>query len=213
MNFKECYFMYSVEYVVVVDLIAYALPLVSLIVFQFLIYFALKKKDRIVNPILDNLKQHQKMNSSNNLVDHNLNKKTSIVRKTSADVAQLNELNASKRKQSLDSVIFTKFTETSFNLTQSDMNEIQNANTITTTKSAEDDRSLKNIFFQRQGSFKEESLSLKKKKKISTVAKFDLKNCNITKTTINNFKKNKKAFRTLLFVSCSIIILWIPWIR
>ena len=114
--------------------------------------------------------------------------------------------------------MFSRFTETSFNLPTncSDLNtDDQNANTVTTTKSLEstgmqDDRTLKNIFIQRQGSFSE--LSIKKKKKQSTVQKFDLNNCHLTKSTINNFKKNKKAFRTLLFVSCSIIILWAPWI-
>lgn len=207
MNFKDCYFMYSLEYVLAVDIIAYVSPIVSLIVFQILIYFALKKKDRIINPILDNLKQQQKFNKINLEKKNHLNIPT---RKLSINELKLNELG--KRKNSLDSMIFTKFTESSFNLIQSEVNEIQNTNTII-TKSADDERSVKNIFFLRQGSFTEENTSINIKKKLSTTAKFDLNSCNITKTTINNFKKNKKAFRTLLFVSFSIIILWVPWIR
>ena len=59
------------------------------------------------------------------------------------------------------------------------------------------DNNVKNLFIQRQGSFSELELA-KKKKKFTLHKSFDLKSCNITKTTITNFKKNKKAFRTLL---------------
>jgi len=56
---------------------------------------------------------------------------------------------------------------------------------------------VKNIFIKRQGSFSEME-SVKKNKKSIMHKSFDINSCHITKTTITNFKKNKKAFRTLL---------------
>ncbi len=221
MNFKECYFMYSVAYVIISDFIAYIIPIGTLIVFQFLIYFALKKKDRIVNPILDTLKH-------NNLKKTNTNPSTILKeKKASFDLADLNNKVELKRKTSLNSTIFAKFNETSFNLATSEQNIAEeNNNTIITTKSADStiilpnginnnnnnnsSFELKNIFIQRQGSFSEVESIRKKKKSIHP--SFDINSCNITKTTINNFKKNKKAYKTLLLVSSSIIILWLPWV-
>lgn len=112
MNFKECYFMYSLAYVALSDIIAYVTPIISLIVFQFLIYFALKKKDRIVNPIIDNLK----LNLKKNLLEMKKKEKKSeqIEKKNSFDLGQLGVNSVTKRKTSLNSIILSKFNETSF---------------------------------------------------------------------------------------------------
>ena len=78
-----------------------------MIVFQFLIYFALKKKDRIVNPILDTLNSNLKKSQP-------MKKQEKIERKNSFELGRLDENSVVKRKTSLNSIIFGKFNETSF---------------------------------------------------------------------------------------------------
>ena len=75
--------------------------------FQFLIYFALKKKDRIVNPILDTLNSNLKKSQP-------MKKQEKIERKNSFELGRLDENSVVKRKTSLNSIIFGKFNETSF---------------------------------------------------------------------------------------------------
>ncbi len=76
--------------------------------FQFLIYFALKKKDRIVNPILDTLNSNLKKSLPPT------KKQEKIEKKNSFDMVRLDESLMIKRKTSLNSIIFGKFDETSF---------------------------------------------------------------------------------------------------
>lgn len=51
MSLEDCFFLYSFEYVVVVDLIAYVLPICLLVYFQVGIYLGLRNKNNFIKPV------------------------------------------------------------------------------------------------------------------------------------------------------------------
>ena len=51
MRLEDCFFMYSFEYVIVVDLIAYVVPICLLVYFQISIYFGLRNKSNFIKPV------------------------------------------------------------------------------------------------------------------------------------------------------------------
>jgi hypothetical protein len=65
-NLRYCYFIFSFEYVLLVDLIAYVVPICMLIYFQVSIYFALKSKKNLIKPIQQKNKLLTKLIANDN---------------------------------------------------------------------------------------------------------------------------------------------------
>ncbi len=67
-NLRYCYFIFSFEYVLTVDLIAYVVPICLLIYFQLSIYLALKSKKNLIKPIQQKNRLLTKLISNENRV-------------------------------------------------------------------------------------------------------------------------------------------------
>ena len=48
-DYKECYYLYNLEFILVIDLIVYIIPICYIVILQLLIYVFLKNKDRLIN--------------------------------------------------------------------------------------------------------------------------------------------------------------------
>ncbi|RNA31023.1 muscarinic acetylcholine receptor M4-like [Brachionus plicatilis] len=186
MDPRDCYFMYSFEYVMVVDLMAYLVPIFLLIFFQVSIYHALKKRKKFMNPKHFNklIKIEPVENdptvistiSTNSLPESEPEKflKKKIVFRRSNTVNSIQE--PKKKKHSLRECRITEGVVSastgSVELVSSEIGRRKNSDILRVQKVVQ---SQQHMLFS------------------------------------NNYKKNKKAFRTLVFVTTCLTILWIPW--
>ena len=175
MNSKECFFMYSFEYVLIADLVGYVLPVLLLVYFQTSIYISLKNKRKLINP-------------KRNSVGNDLN-------------SRVGSLFMNRCKTSVPRVEF----KPNINC-QLPQNLPDNVSTNSFNKC-----SILNDTSNFSDSFKKRLSLEKRKSSCNEQPKQKVLN---QKIIFYNFRqyKNRKAFRTLLSVTCSLILFWMPWI-
>lgn len=185
MNPRDCYFMFSFEYVIVVDLLAYLIPIFSLIFFQVSIYFALKKRKKFMNP--KNFKKLIKIDPADNdltaistISTNSLpESKPEIFPKTKKIFRRSNAVNTNQEKKK--------------NCSLKECEDIE----LAVSSNNDSAEIVSSKFIKRKNS---ENLHLRKVVQNQQHMIFS-----------NNYKKNKKAFRTLAFVTTCLVILWFPW--
>lgn len=185
MNPRDCYFMFSFEYVLVADLMAYLIPIFALIFFQVSIYFALKKRKKFMNP-----KNFNKL-IKNDQIENDL----SVISNIST-----NSLPESKPEKFLRKKIFFHRSNT-VNMTNEPKKKhsSKECHVMEGPVSSNTD-STENVSFKFIKRKNSENLHLRKVVQNQHHMLFS-----------NNYKKNKKAFRTLTFVTTCLVILWLPW--
>ena len=222
MNSNECFFTYSFEYVLAVDLLAYIFPICLLIFLQFSIYINLKNKNSLINPAFHKQKTTLSLDDKSTITLRNIPKfNKDLVDKRKALQSKSNqfltnvEVVAKKRKSSLDENYCNHV-----NILRPgvELQIIEGVATDTrgsvssTTNYKEFLKDFKERSkFQKLGSINRKDPNLRLNKTTHTN-----KNSSSTQSSLshltNNFNKNRKVFRTLFSVTCSLVIFWSPWI-
>jgi hypothetical protein len=133
-NLRYCYFMFSFEYVLIVDLVAYCLPIFLLVYFQVSIYFALKTKKSLIKPIqqknrlLTKLITHSQAVSSNSngFVTHLLPLQQTNENKNNLILVSCDNIN--KNNNCSDKNLAQKKISNSYSENNSQTNEVLNSN-------------------------------------------------------------------------------------
>lgn len=195
MNTNHCFYMHSFIYVLIVDIVAYVLPVVLLVFLQFSIYRLLKKKASSFNPILYSLTQLAASDAKNNKIG-------SLRLERSNTINRLNEI-------SVDSPSVISPTATSTTMVDAILVDSNSIPLIKATSSS----ALESHSITTKFGFNKSNKIKQKKMRAKSISDAQHK---IRKTLLNNFNnnmtKNRKAFRTLLFVTCFLIVFWVPWI-
>ena len=211
MNFKHCYFMYTFEYVIIVDLVAYVLPAIMVIILQVLIYSSLKNKNKLVGPILNKLNYryghnsvYYQTNSKYKLPTKSLvlnsPKKNSLVL-TSEFSSDFAEVIIQRRKASLDEALMPKLVE-----------NVQISYPLKSTISTGSIHSKAHYPVKQDQNLTYMLHSLNQDNNLQKLDKKTKTNhLSLNHLSCTNLTKNRKAFRTLFFVTISLVIFWAPW--
>lgn len=265
MDFENCYFRYSFEYVIFVDLIAYIMPICLMIYFQGSIYIALKKKKNFVNPILNSLQTAKNVavattenKSNNNLMKsvrsgqidnrielatisstnqhnvNNVNKQSKLPRRFSRNVSIDLEKCKAVRKSSLDELKkgdITNVSPTNINKTTLDSLILEYEPTTSQMPLMQPSSPILTSGYQ---FFKDDisqvpiittTTNMTSKKTPVSLSKsgfnylnqhwhdfiqhnHHIHNSNSNHKMGTNLSKNRKAFRTLIFVTVPFLLLW-----
>lgn len=185
MDPKDCYFMFSFEYVMVVDLMAYFIPIFLLVFFQISIYFALKRRKKFMNP-----KHFSKLIK---------------IEPIENDLADFSTISTNSLPDSRQE----KFLKKKF--------VFRRSNTVNTVQEPKKKHSLREcriiegMVSSNTGSIKMIPLEISQKKKSDNAQFQKVIQSQQHMLFSSNYKKNKKAFRTLAFVTTFLLILWFPW--
>jgi hypothetical protein len=249
MDFENCYFRYSFEYVICVDLIAYIMPICLMIYFQASIYVALKKKKNFVNPILNSLqsKKNTPISTENitlksvrsnqkdrielgnipSASQHNMNKQNKLSRRFSRNVSIDLEKSKAARKSSLDELKKSDVTIISTNPNKTTLESLILEYEPTTSQIAIQPSSpILNSGYQFfKDDMSQAHTTIVSKKTPVSISKSGLNyfnqhwhdfiqhnhhlhNSNNNHKLGTNLSKNRKAFRTLIFVTVPFLLLW-----
>ncbi|CAF0932383.1 unnamed protein product [Brachionus calyciflorus] len=190
MNRRDCYYKYSLEYVIIVDLIAYILPIFLLMFFQISIYVSLKNKKKLMNPVnFNKLLNNEAIEpdcatssswSTYSLPSHMIESEN--MTRSAKIFSRSNTINTFEKNKAKNNILNNRIIE----------------GVVSTSVQVGQVKKEKRLSSFRKKS--EDLLSLQKSIKNQQHLLFS-----------NNYKKNQKAFRTLFFVTCSLIVLWFPW--
>jgi hypothetical protein len=242
MNSNECYFMYSFEYVLFADLVAYVTPISLLIYFQLLIYRSLKGKKQFINPLIVNSissivcvqdsdkdgkidSRQLKRNISFLSNEENVSRAPTSSPITLLDIDQATAKVHRKKKffgsnfSSVNPIAFDKKEANKVGVNRrmrrrASLRRDRMINRkIPSKKDLINSKDKNNYINNNNNNNNNKKMSIRPSSTNFSLSYFSPSLLNLTNYNYNSdLAKNKKVFKTLLFVSAFLIVFWAPWI-
>lgn len=220
----DCFLLFSFQYVIVVDLLAYVFPICLLIYFQISIYLCLRNKNNFIKPTSSFHKTPKTSETTTMNKGSELNKRKNVNKLSRCHTVNTIEYQKSPTKTPITSF----FSENKLPMTPIIASFVSEEDESISRSTGNAENHQFSLPIHASGSEKRliSSASLLAKVKQNRMAK--QKNANKTTTdrtssaaaaaaaaaviAAHNYTKNKKAFRILFWVTCSLIMFWMPWI-